>query len=72
VTWSKAGRTFDNATNTRVVEGYELVDLRLAFPVSEKITLQARAENLLDEEYETVYRYGTLGRSYYAGVRVDF
>ena len=71
-TYSKNGRSFDNATNTRVVESYELVDLRVAFPVGDKMRLQARVENLLDEEYETVYRYGTYGRSFYAGVRVDF
>jgi vitamin B12 transporter len=72
VTYSKNGRSYDNASNARVVEGYELVDLRLAFPVNDKVLLQARVENLLDEEYETVYRYGTFGRSYYAGVRFDF
>lgn len=56
----------------QVVEGYELMDLRLAYRVGQKILLQARVENLLDEDYETVYRYGTYGRSYYAGVRFDF
>jgi vitamin B12 transporter len=71
-TYSKNGRSFDNATNTRAVEGYELVDLRFAFPLKDKVRLQARVENLLDEEYETVYRYGTYGRSVHAGVRVDF
>lgn len=71
-TYTKNGRSFDNASNTRVVEGYELVDLRVAYPIGDKVRLQARVENLLDEEYETVYRYGTYGRSVYAGVRVDF
>ena len=72
VTYTKNGRSFDNASNMQVVEGYELVDLRLAYRVGQKILLQARVENLLDEDYETVYRYGTYGRSYYAGVRFDF
>ena len=72
VTYTKNGRSFDNATNTRVTEGYELVDLRVAYPVGDKVLLQARVDNLLDEEYETVYRYGTYGRSFYAGVRFDF
>ncbi|MGE0437382.1 MAG: TonB-dependent receptor plug domain-containing protein [Steroidobacteraceae bacterium] len=72
VTYTKNGRSFDNATNTRVNEGFEIVDLRLAYPVTDKVRLQARVENLLDEDYETVYRYGTYGRSYYAGVRFDF
>ncbi|AMN48415.1 TonB-dependent receptor [Steroidobacter denitrificans] len=72
VTYTKNGRSYDNATNTRIVDGYKLVDLRLAYRVGEKMLLQARIENLLDEEYETVYLYGTYGRSYYAGVRFDF
>lgn len=71
-TYTKNGRSFDNAANTRVTEGYELVDLRVAFPIGNKVRLQARVENLLAEKYETVYRYGTYGRSLYAGVRFDF
>jgi vitamin B12 transporter len=29
-------------------------------------------ENLFDEKYMTAYRYGTLGRSIYGGVRAKF
>lgn len=72
VTWAKVGRSFDNAANTTVVEGYELVDLRLAYALNDTVHLQARVENLLDESYETVFNYGTSGRAYYAGVRLDF
>jgi len=36
------------------------------------VKLFARAENLFDEEYMTAFRYGSLGRSIYAGIRGRF
>jgi vitamin B12 transporter len=72
VTYTRTGRSFDSASNTQVVEGYELIDLRVAFQLSAKLFLQARVENLLDEDYETIYRYGTAGRSAYVGLRLNY
>jgi vitamin B12 transporter len=54
------------------VDSYELVDLRFALAMSSKIELQARVENLLDEKYETVFRYGQPRRAVYAGARLSF
>jgi len=68
--WS--GRSFDNAANTTELDGYMLVDLRAELPVTDQVKLFARVENLFDEEYQTTYRYGTLGRSVYAGFRGRF
>ncbi|MEP7246974.1 MAG: TonB-dependent receptor, partial [Gammaproteobacteria bacterium] len=68
ITFTHAGKSFDNATNTREVESYDVVDLRVAYPVTAAFELQARVENLLDEKYETVFRYGTMRRAAYAGV----
>lgn len=68
--WS--GDSFDNAANTIRLKGYTLVDLRAELPVTEQVGLFARVENLFDEEYQTTYRYGTLGRSVYAGFRGRF
>ncbi len=72
VTIAHVGASFDNASNTRRVEGYDLVDLRLSWPLSKSVTLQARVENLLDERYETVYQYGTPGRATYLGARLNY
>lgn len=67
-----AGKSYDNAANTTRLDNYTLVDVRGEVPLSPKVRLFARVENLFDEDYATVYRYGTLGRSVYAGLRGRF
>lgn len=71
-TITNVGPSFDNASNSRKLDGYVLVDLRAAFPVTENIELYGRIENLFNEQYETTYRYGTPRRAAYAGVRLAF
>lgn len=71
-TITHVGPSFDNASNTRKLNGYVLVDLRAAFPVTRNIELYGRIENLFNEQYETSYRYGTPRRAAYAGVRLAF
>jgi vitamin B12 transporter len=71
-TLTHVGASFDNAANTRRVEGYDVVDLRVSYPLTERFELQARVENLTNEKYETIFRYGTPGRSSYAGVRFSY
>ncbi|PZQ62784.1 MAG: TonB-dependent receptor [Sphingomonas taxi] len=68
--WS--GSSFDDAANRTRLNAYTLVDLRGELPLSPEVRLFARVENLFDEEYQTVARYGTLGRSVYAGLRGRF
>lgn len=70
VRWS--GKSYDNVTNSRRLDAYTLVDLRTELAVRDNVSLFARVENLFDEDYQTIYRYGTLGRSIYAGVRARF
>ena len=68
----KSGRSFDNAANTLLLDGYTVVDLRAAYDFSKALQLYGRIENLFDESYETVLRYGTLGRGAFAGFRLNF
>lgn len=68
-TLTMIGDSFDNAANTRSLDGYALVDLRASLPLGRNIELYGRVENLFDESYQTVFRYGTPGRAAYAGVR---
>ena len=66
------GASFDNAGNTRKVQGYLLTDIRAAMPVAKGIEIYGRIENLFDERYETVFQYGAPGRAAYAGVRLRY
>lgn len=47
---------------------YSILDLSARYKVFNNISLNARIENLLNKEYEEVLFYGTLKRSFYAGV----
>jgi vitamin B12 transporter len=67
-----AGRSFDKISNTAVLDGYTLVDFRASYAVSDSFEVFGRVENAFDEEYETVAGYGTLGRTFYAGLRQSF
>ena len=67
-----AGRSFDNASNTVVVDAYTVVDLRAAFALRDDLELYGRLENAFDEEYETIAGYGTPGRGVFVGVRQSF
>lgn len=68
--WS--GKSYDNAANTTPLAAYTLVDLRAEYELSESVRLFGRVENLFDETYMTANRYGTIGRSIYAGIRGRF
>ncbi|WP_447765154.1 TonB-dependent receptor plug domain-containing protein [Sphingopyxis panaciterrae] len=70
VRWS--GKSFDNASNATRLDDYTLVDLRAEYELSDGVKLFARAENIFDEQYMTAFRYGSLGRSVYAGIRGRF
>lgn len=68
--WS--GKSYDNASNATRLDDYTLVDLRAEFALSDAVKLFARAENVFDEQYMTAFRYGSIGRSIYVGIRGRF
>jgi len=72
VTMQYVGHSFDNAANTRRLKSYVLTDVRVSYPINDTFELYGRIENLFDQQYETLYRYGTLGRGAFAGVRARF
>ncbi|WP_421701248.1 TonB-dependent receptor plug domain-containing protein [Aliiroseovarius sp.] len=51
---------------------YTVVDATVTYDVSDSAELYLRAENLFDEEYQTVTGYGTPDRSFYFGARMQF
>jgi vitamin B12 transporter len=66
------GDSFENAANSRRLEGYTLVELRAAYPIADHVEVYGRIENLFDADYETTFGYGQPGRAGYAGVRLRY
>ena len=64
--------SFDDAANSRRLDGYALAGVRASMPLGEHLEVYGRIDNLFDETYATAYGYGTYGRSAYGGVRVRF
>jgi vitamin B12 transporter len=52
--------------------GYTLVDLHAAYSINKHFEIYARVDNLTDKRYETVYEYGTWGRTAFAGARLKY
>lgn len=71
-TVTHVGRSFDNASNSRRLQGYVVADIRAAYPLTRQVALTARVDNLFNAKYETIYRYGTFGRAAYGGVRLSY
>ncbi len=64
-----ASHRFDNAANTVRLAGYGTLDLRVEYALHPRWTLQARATNVLDREYETISFYNQSGREYGVSLR---
>ena len=66
------GDSFDNAANTRRIDGYALANIRAAVPVTESVEFYGRVDNVFDTDYTVVNRYNTYGRNAHVGVRARF
>ena len=57
---------------TRVPLGdYTLVDLAASYALTEKATLYARVENLMNESYSDIFGFAAPGRGAYAGIKLQ-
>lgn len=63
------GDSFNDASNSRRLDGYALADLRVSYGITDSLELFGRIENITDEEYETVADFGQPGRTVFGGVR---
>lgn len=61
------GDSFDNASNTRKLAAYDLVDLRASYDIG-RVRLYGRIENAGDTRYETAGGYGQPGRRIWLGI----
>ncbi len=64
---------FRGFTSARVtLRDYTLVRLTGQYNLTRNMSLTARVENLLNQDYEEVFSYQPSGRAYYAGVQARF
>lgn len=68
-TFTGASHRYDDAANQVRLAGYGTVDLRVEYAINPEWTLQARANNVFDREYETVAWYNQRGREYGLSLR---
>lgn len=63
------GKRFDDAANTRRLDGYGLVNLSASTTIARDWTLLGRIDNLADKDYQTATGYATAGRTVYVGLK---
>ena len=66
------GESYDDAANATRLGSYVLATVRASLPLTERIELFGRVENVTDEQYQTAAGYNTPGRSAYIGARARF
>ncbi|PCH61012.1 MAG: TonB-dependent vitamin B12 receptor [Gammaproteobacteria bacterium] len=64
-----AGKRYDDLDNTRELGGYTTLDVRTEYVLTKNWRVQARVENLLDKDYETVAFFNQPGRSLFVTLR---
>ena len=53
------------------LDDYYLVNISGSYNITENFNLYARVNNLLDDSYQDVYGFETLGQTIYAGIKVN-
>jgi len=64
-----SGARFDNATNTRTLGGYGLINLNAQYKLSRELKLQLNVDNAFDREYSTAYGYASTPRTLLVSLR---
>ncbi|SDK27725.1 vitamin B12 transporter [Aliiruegeria lutimaris] len=54
------------------LDDFTVVNVTAQHRFNDRVTLTARIDNLLDEEYEEIYGYAAPGRKFYAGLKASF
>lgn len=71
VVYVGARRDMDfSADQSITLTSYVMVDLAASYDFTDAVQVFGRVENLLDEDYEEVYGYGTPGLGVYGGVKI--
>lgn len=63
------GRKYDDLANTRRVAGFVTLDLRAEYEVIEQLVVQAKVNNVLDKQYQTIAGFNTDGLNVFFNIR---
>ncbi len=66
--WLVQSYRYDDPANTTRLGGYGLVNLTARYDLGKQWFLRARADNILDKEYQTAATYNSLRRSYFMAI----
>lgn len=66
------GSRFDDVNNLQQMRAFDVWNLSATYDVTSRIQTYVRAENIFDEKYEELMFYGTMGRSIFAGLRMNY
>ena len=66
------GSSFSDTGNTEEVAGYGVVHLAGSYDITRSVQAFVRVDNLLDQEYEEVFSFGTFGRAAFGGLKFTF
>ena len=53
------------------LDDYTLVNINASYQLNESVNMYARINNLLDDNYQDVFGFETLGQAFYAGFKVN-
>ncbi len=59
-------------TETVHLGSYTLLDLRISYSVNDMLEVYGRIDNATNKYYETIFQYGTWGRTAFVGLRSQF
>lgn len=62
----------EQRSGTPTLESWTRVDIRASYEIMEDLSVYARVDNVLNEEYQYITGYGTPDRSFFAGMRKAF
>lgn len=66
--WVYVGERLDGTDKDKILDPYHLINLSGVVKMEKNLWLEARIDNLFDEDYQLVYGYNTPGLSVFVGV----
>ena len=67
-----AGKRYRNADNSESMPAYTLFNLAASYDMMKWLKIFGRVENLTDQKYQSIYKYGEPGIGFYGGIKVTF